>query len=79
MREVAKYENMTMAELGVSFMRDVPGISSLALGCETVEQVKENASLVNCKSLSSVAYDQVMEISKRVPIEEVMLRIQGKK
>ena len=79
MREVAKYENMTMAELGVSFMRDVPGISTLALGCETVEQVKENASLVNCKSLSSVAYDQVMEISKRVPIEEVMLRIQGKK
>lgn len=79
LKEVARAEDMTMPQLAVSYIRDVEGVTSLALGCETVEQVRENARLIACPPLSEAARDCVTEISKRVPIEETMKIITSRK
>lgn len=41
-REIAKQENMTIAELAISYIRDMPGVTSLVLGAEKPEQVEMN-------------------------------------
>lgn len=40
-----------IAELAVAFVRDLPGIASLVIGCETVEQLAANIELVTCPPL----------------------------
>ena len=79
LRDVAKAEEMSLKELSVSYIRDLPGISSLVLGCETVEQVRQNAELINVKRISEAGTDAIRAIAGKVPIEEAMLRILGKK
>ena len=41
-RALATRENMTMAELAISYIRDMPGVTSLVLGAEKPEQVRQN-------------------------------------
>ena len=41
-RGVARRENMTMAELAIAYIRDMPGVTSLVLGAEKPEQVRQN-------------------------------------
>lgn len=79
LRDVAKEEEMSLMELSVAYIRDLPGISSLVLGCETAEQVQQNADLINVKPISAAGTDAIRAIAGRVPIEEAMLRILGKK
>ncbi len=78
MREVADFEGMSLKDLSLSFIRDLPGVTSLVLGAETPEQVLENGEAMNIKSLSDAAKSQILEISKRVPIEHCMDVIMGK-
>ena len=78
-RDIAKSEGMTLRELAVSYIRDLPGVSSLVLGCERKEQVKENAELVDAKRISVAGIEAVRSLAKKVPIEEAMDRIMGKK
>ena len=79
LREVAREEKLSLKELSVAYIRDLPGVSALVLGCETVQQVRENARLLETKSLSEQGMSAIRQIAKRVPIEEAMDRIQGKK
>lgn len=79
LRDVAKAEQMSLMELSVAYIRDLSGVSSLVLGCETAEQVRQNAKLINVKSISNAGTEAVRAIASRVPIEEAMLRILGKK
>ena len=58
LRKIAKEENVSIAELAIAYIRDIKGITSLVMGAEKTEQVKENISLINCKPLS----DRVREI-----------------
>ena len=64
---------------GMQGIRDLPGITSLALGCETAGQVKENAALIGVKAISPAGTDAIRALGKRVPIQEAMDRILGKK
>ena len=41
-RGLAQKERMTMAELAISYVRDMPGVTSLVLGAEKPEQVQMN-------------------------------------
>lgn len=79
LRDVAKAEKMSLMELAVAYIRDLPGVSSLVLGCENVEQVQNNAELITVQSVSPAGAEAVRSIASKVPIEEAMLRIQGKK
>ena len=40
--ELAQREDMTMAELAISYIRDMPGVTSLVLGAEKPGQVRQN-------------------------------------
>ena len=46
-RQLAARENMTMAELAISYVRDMPEVTSLVLGAEKPEQVRENLRYFN--------------------------------
>lgn len=52
--------NMTPAQLAVSFALSVPGVMSLVLGCEKVEQVEQNAQLLS--SCVTLTEEQMQEI-----------------
>ncbi len=59
LKELARQEKMCLAQLAVSFVRDLPGISSLVIGAETKEQVKENAYLCGGPALSTITRQTV--------------------
>lgn len=77
--EVAKAGGMTLPQMAVAYIRDLPGVTSLVLGCETPEQVRDNANLINTRPLTAAELDAITEISKKAPIEDCMAVIQGKK
>ena len=77
--EVARAGGMTLPQMAVAYIRDLPGVTSLVLGCETPEQVRDNANLINTRALTAAELDAITEISKKAPIEDCMAVIQGKK
>lgn len=52
--------SMTPAQLAISFALSVPGVLSLVLGCEKVEQVQQNAQLLD--SCVTLTEEQMQEI-----------------
>ncbi|MBQ4527981.1 MAG: aldo/keto reductase [Clostridia bacterium] len=58
---------ISMSQLAVSFMRQQKGISSLVLGAETPEQVKDSASMFDAPPLSTETIGKIMEIGESVP------------
>lgn len=77
LRELAKKENMSIAEFAISFIRDVPGVTSLVLGADTDEQVLENIKYMNAPSLSAETQKEVYESFSDVnlaKIQEVLSR-----
>ena len=79
LREIAKAENMSLKEMSVAFIRDLPEVDSVVLGCETAEQVRENSKIMSCPSISEQGRKQIMEIGKNIPIEKAMNIILGRK
>ena len=77
--EVAASEGLPLEQLAVSFIRDLPEIDSLVIGCETPEQVLSNAELIGGKALSAAAVSEILEIGKTVTMERCMDVITGKR
>jgi aryl-alcohol dehydrogenase-like predicted oxidoreductase len=71
-REIAEREDMTVAELAISFMRDVPGVSSLVLGADTPDQVKSNIAYFDTRSISERSFNEIKEAFKDTNITEIM-------
>ena len=71
-REIAEAEGMTVAELAIAFMRDTLGVTSLVLGADTPEQVKENISYFETASLKEETLKMIEEKFARVDIPEIM-------
>ena len=63
---------MTVAELAIAFMRDTLGVTSLVLGADTPEQVKENISYFETASLKEETLKMIEEKFARVDIPEIM-------
>lgn len=72
LREYAEKEGMSIAEFAISFMRDVPGITSLVLGADTSEQVLSNAKYFEAPSISEETAAAVKETFKDVNIPKIM-------
>lgn len=72
LREVAKSENMSIAELAIAFMRDTLGVTSLVLGADTPAQVLENLSYFNSPSLSPDVMKKLNDEFSDVNIPEIM-------
>lgn len=77
--EVARAGGLTMPQLAVAYIRDLPGVTSLVLGCEKAEQVIDNANLINTRPLTAAEMDAIAEIGRKSPIEETMAAIRSVK
>ena len=72
LRECAEHEGMSIAELAISYMRDVRGVTSLVLGADTADQVKANAAYFETKSVSEETADTIKKAFASVNIPEIM-------
>lgn len=72
LREYAEKEGMSIAEIAISFMRDVPGITSLVLGADTPEQVLSNAKYFDAPSVSEETTKAIKETFSDVNIPKIM-------
>ena len=72
LRECAEHEGMSIAELAISYMRDIRGVTSLVLGADTADQVKANAAYFETKSVSEETADTIKKAFASVNIPEIM-------
>ncbi len=64
--EIAKNENISVAQLALSYIRDTVGVDSLVVGSETPEQVKQNIEMFNTPTLSGDLINYINEQFKDV-------------
>ncbi len=72
LREIAADEGMTVSQLAIAFMRDTAGVSSLVLGADTKEQVRENMSYFDTKSITPASLETLRREFASVDIPEIM-------
>jgi aryl-alcohol dehydrogenase-like predicted oxidoreductase len=72
LNEIAASEGMSIAQLAIAFMRDTAGVTSLVLGADTPEQVKENISYFDAPSLSPSVIKYLNEHFANTDIPEIM-------
>lgn len=72
LRECAEHEGMSIAELAISYMRDIRGVTSLVLGADTAEQVKANAAYFETASVGEETADKIKKAFSSVNIPEIM-------
>ena len=66
-KEIAEQENISIADLAMAYIRDISGVTSLVVGCETRQQVIENIECINAPSLSQDAVLKVQRAFSDVP------------
>ena len=65
-RKIAEEENMSIAGLAISYIRDLEGVSSLVMGAEKPSQVKENIDLINVRKISDETREKITTAFKDV-------------
>ncbi len=71
-REIAAAEDMSVAQLAIAFMRDTVGVTSLVLGADTPEQVKENIAYFDAPTLAPAVRTRLEAEFANVDIPEIM-------
>ncbi|MBO5364621.1 MAG: aldo/keto reductase [Clostridia bacterium] len=69
---IAERENMSMAQLALSFLKNADGITSLVLGCETPEQLLDSVSKFDTPPMSAAVREEILAISEE--IEPVVIK-----
>ncbi len=72
LRKLACKANMSIAQFAISFIRDMPGVTSLVLGADTPEQVRENIALIDGPSISEDLIKEVYETFSNVDLKAIM-------
>ena len=72
LRQIAEKENMTLSQLAIAFIRDLPGVTSLVLGADTPEQVQENLKQFATAPLSESVMAQLSCEFATVDIPAIM-------
>jgi aryl-alcohol dehydrogenase-like predicted oxidoreductase len=68
LQELAKKAGMNVAQLCTSFVKNLDGVTSLVIGCETREQILDNISLMeNLQTISKEIYNEIFETFKEMP------------
>ncbi len=70
--ELCERENVSIAEFAISFIRDLPGVTSLVLGADTDAQVFANIGYMNAPALSEKVRHEALEVFKDVNLEKIM-------
>ncbi len=63
---IAERENMSMAQLALSFLKNADGITSLVLGCETPEQLLDSVSKFDTAPMSDKVRQEILAISEEI-------------
>ena len=72
---IAQQEGLSIAQLALSFIRDLDGVTSVVLGSETPEQVAANVKLMQCPTLSKDVFSKIHELSVETPIDIIMAEL----
>lgn len=64
---LANEAGVSMAELAITFIRDTEGITSLVLGCDTPDQLRESVSLINAPKIYPAVFAEAKRIAESVP------------
>ena len=72
LRRIAGREGMTLAQLAVGFMRDLEGVTSLVLGADAPEHVRQNLSYFSTPSLSERTMAELKKEFAEVDVPEIM-------
>jgi aryl-alcohol dehydrogenase-like predicted oxidoreductase len=67
LRQLANEEGISVAQLALSYIRDMDGITSLVVGAEKPEQVRSNAELINSAPLSENVRSRIEGMFLNVP------------
>lgn len=67
LRSFADELGRSLAELAVVAVRDTPGVASVVLGMETIEQVQANLKLINAPSLSVEERREAFRLASALP------------
>ena len=63
---------MSIAELAISFVRDIPGVTSLVLGADTKEQVLENIRYGKAPAIPASVRAEIMDTFRDVNLDKIM-------
>ncbi len=72
LREIAEREGMTVAQLAVGFMRSLEGVTSLVLGADAPEHVKQNLSYFSAPALGEKVMAELKKEFAEMDIPEIM-------
>jgi len=72
LRDFADRQDMSLPQFAVSFIRDIPGISSLVLGAEQPQQVLDDIGLLNAPMLSESIREEAEKTFSDVDFEAIM-------
>jgi aryl-alcohol dehydrogenase-like predicted oxidoreductase len=65
--KISKDYQIEIADLAALFIRDIPGISSLVIGAESIDQVKNNVRILKKESISSEIRQIILEKFSNIP------------
>lgn len=68
---IAQKANRTSKELAFAFVRDTPGVSSIVVGAETIEQVEENVRLLATPPLPEQITAEIRQRFAAVPLDVI--------
>jgi aryl-alcohol dehydrogenase-like predicted oxidoreductase len=71
LHKLADQAGLSIAQLALSYMRDADGITSLVIGAENPDQVKENAKLMEAPPLSQSLRSEIERTFVDLPVEVV--------
>ena len=72
LRQIAEAEGMNVAQLAIAFMRDCTGVTSLVLGADTPDQVKNNIACFDVPQLSASTMAALRKEFANVDIPAIM-------
>ena len=72
LRELAEKENMTVPEFSIAYIRDLEGVTSLVLGADTPEQVRNNIRFFETKQISEETRAEIRRDFSDVNMAEIM-------
>lgn len=67
LRSLAGEMGLSVSQLAIAYMRDVPGVTSLVIGAETQEQIEQNAALLETPALSPDRIRKIGDLFQGIP------------
>lgn len=67
LNRLSKKYGMSLAQMAISFVRDLKGVTSVVLGADNVNQIQENINLIQGNELDDELKKEIFEIFTNVP------------